>query len=103
MILMFGNGFMDRLKHGVGVEGERTWKHGPRCTSKCPHSEHIVAKWVAKFILYFTWDHDLCAFDLQDEILEIALEDIYFIVGFSQWGAPVNLEGTNRGSDLLSI
>ena len=29
------------------------------------------------------WDHDLGAFDLQGEILEIALEDIYFIVGLS--------------------
>ena len=29
MILMFENGFMDRIKHGVGVEGEGTWKYGP--------------------------------------------------------------------------
>ena len=27
------------------------------------------------------WDHDLGAFDLQGEILEVALEDIYFITG----------------------
>ena len=31
------------------------------------------------FINY--WDNDLGAFDLQGEILEIALEYIYFIVG----------------------
>ena len=29
------------------------------------------------------WDHDLGAFDLQGEILEVALEDIYFITGLS--------------------
>ena len=46
------------------------------------------------------WDHDLGASDLQGEILEITLEDIYFI---SWRGAPVNLEGTDRGSDLLSV
>ena len=49
------------------------------------------------------WDHDLGAFDLQGEILEITLEDIYFISGFSRRGAPVNLEGIGRGDDLLSI
>ena len=48
-------------------------------------------------------DHDLGAFDLQGEILEIALEDIYFIVGLSQRGTLVNLEGTSRGGDLLSV
>ena len=49
------------------------------------------------------WDHDLGAFELQGEILDITLEDIYFISGFSQRGAPVNLEGTGRGGDLLSV
>ena len=28
------------------------------------------------------WYHDLVTFDLQGEILEIALEDIYFITDF---------------------
>ena len=49
------------------------------------------------------WNHDLGAFDLQGEILEITLEDIYFISGLSRWGAPVNLEGTGRGDELLSV
>ena len=40
------------------------------------------------------WDHDLGMFDLQGESLEITSEDVYFIVGLSWWGAPVNLEGT---------
>ena len=48
-------------------------------------------------------DHDLGAFDLQGEILEITLEDIYFISSLSRRGAPVNLEGTGRGGDLLSV
>ena len=43
------------------------------------------------------------AFDLQGEILEITLEDIYFIFGLSRRGAPVNLEGTGRGGDILSV
>ena len=49
------------------------------------------------------WDHDLGMFDLQGEFLEITLEDIYFISGLSRWGALVNLEGTSRGGDLLSV
>ena len=49
------------------------------------------------------WDHDLGALDIQGEILEITLEDIYFISGLSRRGAPINLEGTGRGSDLLSV
>ena len=53
------------------------------------------------FINY--WDHDLGMFDLQCEFLEITLEDVYFIYGFSRRGAPVNLEGTNRGGDLVSV
>ena len=49
------------------------------------------------------WDHDLGEFDLQGEILEITLEDIYFISGLSQRGASVNFEGTSRGCELLSV
>ena len=49
------------------------------------------------------WDHDLGMFDLQGESLEIASEDIYFIADLSWWGASVNLEGTSRGSDPLSV
>ena len=49
------------------------------------------------------WDHDLGAFDLQGEILEITLEDIYFITGLSRWGALLNLKCTGRGGDLLSV
>ena len=49
------------------------------------------------------WDHDLGMFDLQGEILDITLEDIYFIYGLSWRGARFNLEGTGRGGDLLSV
>ena len=49
------------------------------------------------------WDHDLGMFDLQGESLEIASEDIYFIAGLSRWGDPVNLEGTDKGDDPLSV
>ena len=30
------------------------------------------------------WDHDFVAFDLKAEILEVALEEIYFITGLSR-------------------
>ena len=49
------------------------------------------------------WDHDLGMFDLQGETLEITSEYIYFIFSLSRWGASVNLEGTSRGGDPLSV
>ena len=49
------------------------------------------------------WDHDLGMFNLQGETLEITTKDMYFITGLSLRGAPVNLEGTGRGSDPLSV
>ena len=49
------------------------------------------------------WDHDLGAFDLQGEILEVALEDIYFIMVLSRLGTPINLEGTGKGAYLMSV
>ena len=49
------------------------------------------------------WDHDLGAFDLQGEILEVALEDIYFITGLSRQGTPVNLEAIGRGGDPMNV
>ena len=49
------------------------------------------------------WDHDLVLFDIQGEILEIIVEDIYFITGISHRGIPVNLEGTGRGGDPTSV
>ena len=42
-------------------------------------------------------------FDLQGETLEITSEDIYFIAVLSRRGAPVNLEGTDKGGDPLSV
>ena len=49
------------------------------------------------------WDHDLGDFDLEGEILEVTLEDIYFSTSLSRWGTPVNLEGTSRVSDPMSV
>ena len=49
------------------------------------------------------WDHDLGDFDLQGEILEVALEYIYFITGLSCHGTLVNLEGTGGGGDPMSV
>ena len=61
------------------------------CTSPMRANVHLL-----EFLIGY-WDHDLGAFDLQGEILEVALEEIYFITGLSRWGTPVNLEGTGRG------
>ena len=49
------------------------------------------------------WDHDLGIFYLHGEILEIFLEDIYFIMGLSSKGIPVNVEGTSKGGDPMSV
>ena len=67
------------------------------CTSSMKASVCLLKK----FISY--WDHDLGAFDLQGEILEVTVEDMYFITGLSLRGMPMNLEGTSRGGDPMSI
>ena len=36
-------------------------------------------------------------------MLEVALEDIYFMTGLSWQGILVNLEGTGRGGDPMSV
>ena len=67
------------------------------CTSPMRANVYLL-----EFLINY-WDHDLGMFDLQGESLEITLEDVYFIVGLSRRRAPVNLEGTGRGSDPLSV
>ena len=47
------------------------------CTSPMRANVHLLEHLISY------WDHDLGAFDLQGEILKIALEDIYFITGLS--------------------
>ena len=49
------------------------------------------------------WDQHLSDFDLQGEILEVIVEDMYFITGLSHKGIPMNLEGTGRGGDPMSV
>ena len=58
--------------------------------------------YLLEFLINY-WDHDLGMFDLQGESLEITSEDVYFITGLSRRGAPMNLEGTNRGGDPLNV
>ena len=58
-------------------------------------------RFLEKLIGY--WDHDLSSFDIQGEILEITIEDMYFIIGLSRRGMHVNLEGTGRGGDPMSV
>ena len=49
------------------------------------------------------WDHGLSVFYVQGEILEIIVEDMYFIMRLSRRGMPVNLEGTVRVGDPMSV
>ena len=49
------------------------------------------------------WDRDLGMFNLQGETLDITTKDMYFITDLSRRGALVNLEGTDRGGDPLSV
>ena len=58
--------------------------------------------YLLKFLIGY-WDHDLGAFYLQGEILEVALENIYFIIGLSRQGTPINLDGIGRGGDPMSV
>ena len=53
------------------------------------------------FISY--WDADLGAFDLQGEILEVTVEDMYFIIGLSHRVIPMTLKVTGRGGDPMSV
>ena len=66
------------------------------CTSPMQSNVHLL-----EFMINY-WNHDLGMFDLQGEFLEITLEDI-FISGLSRRGSLVNLEGTGRDGDLLSV
>ena len=67
------------------------------CTSPMRANVHIL-----EFLFHY-WNHDLGMFNIQGETLELTTQDIYFITGLSHRGAPVNLEGTGRGGDPLSV
>ena len=67
------------------------------CTSPMRANVRIL-----EFLVSY-WDHDLGMFNIQGETLELTSQDIYFITGLSHQGAPVNLEGTGRGGDPLSV
>ena len=49
------------------------------------------------------WEHELGLFDLQGETLEFTIDENYFITGLSHRGTPMNLEGSGRGGDPLSV
>ena len=49
------------------------------------------------------WDHELGLFDVQGQTLELSIDDIYSITGLSCMGTPMNLEGTDRVYDPLSV
>ena len=91
---------MDQYALQISPTMQALWKSGLLkffCTSPMRANVHLL-----EFLIGY-WDHDLGAFDLQGEILEIALKYIYFITGLSLQGTPINLEGTGKGDDLLSV
>ena len=49
------------------------------------------------------WDPKHGVFDLQGEVIEITLEDIYFIIGLLQRGVAMNLKGSIHGMGDLTI
>ena len=54
-------------------------------------------------LLVWLWDPEQVKFDLQHETLELTIEDVYYVIGLSHKGEPVNLGGTGSGGDPLSI
>ena len=67
------------------------------CTSNMRANIHLLETLIGY------WDNELCIFYLHGEILEIIVEDIYFISGISRRGMPINLNGTGRGGDPMSV
>ena len=67
------------------------------CTSNMWANVHLLEH------LINYWDHDLGAFGLQWEILKVSIEDMYFITRLSRRGIPMNLKGTGRGGDPMSV
>ena len=63
---------------------------------------HLLNACILEFMINY-WDHDLGMFNLQGETLDITTKDLYFITVLSHRGALVNLEGTGRGGDPLSV
>ena len=55
MNLMVSNCLFIRLKDGAWVEGEGTWRHGPRSSMRCPHSKCFTVEWVIEILLYHTY------------------------------------------------
>ena len=49
------------------------------------------------------WDPEQGVFDLQDEILEITMEDIYFIIGLLRRGVAMILTNSGHGVGALSV
>ena len=67
------------------------------CTSNMRANVHLLETLISY------WDHDLGLFYLQGETLEIIVEDMYLITGLSRRGMLVNLEGTGRSGDPMSV
>ena len=55
MNLIVCNCLFIRLKYGSWVEGEGTWRHGPRSSTRFPHGECFTLEWVIEIFLCLTY------------------------------------------------
>ena len=47
------------------------------------------------------WNPEQQYFEVGAHILTVEVEDIYFLIGLSRWGAPISLTGS-RGGDITT-
>ena len=47
------------------------------------------------------WNLEQQYFEVGAHVLMIEVEDIYFLIGLSRWGAPISLTGS-RGGDITT-
>ena len=117
MILMIHNDCFARCEDGVGMEGMGAWRYGPRITPKCAHRTCFTNEWVVEILLHITYAGQCLLARVHDKLLGPWFGHVWpsrWVLGdycrgyllhysLSRWGAPVNLEGTGRGGDPLSV
>ena len=52
-------------------------------------------------LLIHSWDMTLRAFHIGEKVLQILVDDIYFLAGFSRHGAPISLAGYIHGGETV--
>ena len=60
----------------------------------------VSHEWLLEHIMQM-WNPEQQYFEVGAHILMVEVEDIYFLTGFSRWGAPISLIGS-RGRDITT-